>query len=175
MTSVLPQLWDEGLSVTLDAPPSASLAAMVLLLAHRIGGGEWPATLNRVRAALAGADADRLVDRRDKDLAVADPAGVGGLLDRFDRALDQRFLHHDLDLHLRQKIDHILGSAIELCMSLLTPEALGFGDGDTLDADFVKRLLHLVELEGFDDRLDLLHRILISLNPRQTASALSIA
>src|SRR5215472_4031553 len=167
MTSVLPQLWDEGLSAALDAPPSASLAARVSLLAHRTGGGEWPATLNRVRAALAGANADRLVDRRDKDLAVADPAGVGSLLDRFDRALDQRFLHHDLDLHLRQKVDHIFGSAVELGMALLTPEALGFGDGDTLDADFVKRLPHLVELEGLDDRLDLLHRILISLNPRQ--------
>src|SRR6516165_4396712 len=131
------------------------------------GGGEWPPRLNRVGAALAGADADRLVDRRDKDLAVADPAGVRRLLDGFDGTLDQRLLHHDLDLHLRQKIDDVLGPAIELGVALLSPETLGLGDGDTLDADFVKRLLHLVELEGFDDRLDLLHRILISLNPRQ--------
>src|SRR6516162_2628262 len=123
--------------------------------------------LNRVRAALAGADADRLVDRRDKDLAVADPAGVRGLLDRLDRALDQRFLHHDLDLHLRQEVDDIFGSAIELGMSLLATEPLGLGDGDALDADLVERLLHLVELEGLDDRLDLFHRILVSLNPKQ--------
>src|SRR6516225_1839979 len=122
---------------------------------------------DRVWAALAGADADRLVDRRDKYLAVSDPAGMRGLLDRLDRALDQRLLHHDLDLHLRQKVDHIFGPAIEFGVTLLAPETLGLGDGDTLDADFVKRLLHLVELEGFDDRLDLFHRILVSLNPRQ--------
>src|SRR6516162_7676380 len=143
------------------------LAAIVLLIAQAAGGRERPRRLNRVGAALAGADADRLIDRRDKDLAVADPAGVGGLLDRLDRALDQRLLHHDLDLHLWQKIDDVLGPAIELGVPLLPSETLGLGDGDTLDADFVKRLLHLVELEGFDDRLDLLHRILISLNPRQ--------
>src|SRR6516225_10358139 len=118
--------------------------------------------LNRVRAALTGADADGLVDRRDKDLAVADPAGMRSLLDRLDRALDQRLLHHDLDLHLWQKIDDVLGPAIELGVPLLPSETLGLGDGDTLDADFVQRLLHLVELEGFDDRLDLLHGFTIS-------------
>src|SRR6516165_601972 len=143
------------------------LAAIVLLIAQAAGGRERPRRLNRVGAALAGADADRLIDRRDKDLAVADPAGMRSLLDRLDRALDQRLLHHDLDLHLRQKIDNVLGPAIELGVSLLPSETLGLGDSDSLDADFVKRLLHLVQLEGFDNRLDFLHRIPVSLKPRQ--------
>src|SRR5262245_9139913 len=125
------------------------------------------APLDRVRAALPGTDADRLVDRRDKNLAVADPTGMRSLLDRFDRAFDQALLHHDFDLHLWQKVDHVFGSAVEFGMSLLSPETLGLGDGDTFDADLVKRFLHLVELKWLDDRLDLFHRILISLNPRQ--------
>src|SRR3546814_19767566 len=42
-------------------------------------------------------------------------------------------------------------------MPLLAPEALGLGDGDAADPDLVQRLLHLVELERLDNRLDLLH------------------
>src|SRR5439155_23418220 len=97
-----------------------------------------PRELDGIRAALAGADTDRLVDRRDKDLAVADPAGMRRLLDRLDRALDQRLLHDDLDLHLRQKVDHVFGPAIELGVALLAAEPLGLGDRDPLDADLVK-------------------------------------
>src|SRR6476661_8592686 len=122
--------------------------------------GGWPTylPLNRVRAALAGADADRLVDCRDENLAVADAAGMGGRLDRLDGALDHPILHNHLDLYLGQKVDDVLGAAVKLGMSLLPAETLGLGDGDALDADLVQRLLHLVELEGLDDRLDLLHR-----------------
>src|SRR5438132_5213305 len=88
------------------------------------------------------------------------------LLDRLDRPLDQRFLHHDLDLYLRQKVDHVFGAAIEVGMAVLAAETLGLGDGNSLDADFVKSLLHHVQLEGFDDRLDLLHRLPIFLSAR---------
>jgi hypothetical protein len=42
-------------------------------------------------------------------------------------------------------------------MSLLPTEALGFGDGDSLQPDVLQRLLHLVEFEGLYDRLDLFH------------------
>ena len=48
----------------------------------------WARFSQRVRPALAGADADDFVDRGDEDLAVADAAGAGGLLDGLDRALD---------------------------------------------------------------------------------------
>src|SRR5690242_899301 len=41
-----------------------------------IAAGDPATHSDRVRTALAGADADRLLDRRDEDLAVADPAGV---------------------------------------------------------------------------------------------------
>jgi hypothetical protein len=42
-------------------------------------------------------------------------------------------------------------------VTLLAPEALDLDDGEALHADLLKRLLHLVELEGLDDGLDLLH------------------
>ena len=42
-------------------------------------------------------------------------------------------------------------------MALLPPEALGLGDGDAGYADFMQRFLHLIELEGLDDRFDLFH------------------
>jgi hypothetical protein len=40
--------------------------------------------LDGVGATFAGADSDGLVNRRDKDLAVADAACLGRLLDGFD-------------------------------------------------------------------------------------------
>lgn len=42
-------------------------------------------------------------------------------------------------------------------MSLLTAKALGFGDGDALQTNFLQRFLHFVELERLNDSLDLLH------------------
>src|SRR6478752_1479636 len=112
---------------------------------------------DRVCAGLAGADADRPLDGRYKNLAIADPARLGGLDDRFDGAVHHVVSQYDLDLHLRQEIDHVLGPAIELGMPLLAAEALGFEDCDTLKPHLLKRLLHLVQLEGLDDRFDLLH------------------
>ena len=39
----------------------------------------------------------------------------------------------------------------------LAAETLGFGHGDARNADFVQRLLNLVQLERLDDRFDLFH------------------
>src|SRR3546814_9931809 len=111
------------------------------------------------RAALAGADADGLLDRADEDLAVADAPGMGGLLDGLHRALDQVVPQDDLDLHLGQEIDDVLGAAVELGVAFLAAEALGLGHRDALDADLVQGFLHLVQLERLDDRFDLLHRV----------------
>ena len=95
---------------------------------------------------------------RHENLAVADASGVGGLLDRLDRALEQRIVEHDFDLHLGQEVDDVFGAAIELGVALLAAEALGFGHGHARMPISCKRLLHLVELERLDDRFDLFHR-----------------
>src|SRR5579871_6786776 len=59
---------------------------MVLRRCIRLGWVQL-ARLQRVAVGLAGADAHRLLDRRDKDFAVADLAGLGGGADRLDHAV----------------------------------------------------------------------------------------
>ena len=112
-------------------------------------------TLDRVFAALAGADADHLVDRRDEDLAVADAAGLGGVRDGLDHLVHHVVLDDDLDLHLGDEVDDVGGAAVDLLLAAGAAEALHLGDRHALHADLAQRLLHLVELERLDDRLDL--------------------
>ena len=42
-------------------------------------------------------------------------------------------------------------------MALLAAEALGFDHRDALQADFLQRFLHFIELERLDDRFNLFH------------------
>ena len=114
-------------------------------------------TLDRLGASFAGANAYDLFDRGHKYFAVADAPGLGGALDGFDRALEQRIFDHHLELYLGQKIDDVFGAAIQFGMALLAPKALRLDHRDALDADLVQRILHLVELEGLDNRFDLFH------------------
>src|SRR5229473_1587722 len=114
--------------------------------------------LQRRLAALAGADADHLVDRRDEDLPVPDAARLGRALDRLQRLGDHLVGEHDLDLHLGQEVDHVFGAPVELGVAFLPPEPLHLGHRQPEDADVGQRLLHLVELEGLDDGFDLLRR-----------------
>ena len=65
---------------------------------------------------------------------------------------------HHLDLDLGQEVHDVLGAAVELGVALLAAVALGLEHGHALDAEFLQRLLHLVELERLDDGFDLLHR-----------------
>jgi hypothetical protein len=59
-------------------------------------------------------DANDLLEVADKYLAVADFAGACGVYDRLDYLLDDICGHGHLDLCLGQKIDDILGAAIQL-------------------------------------------------------------
>src|SRR4051812_9446228 len=145
---------------------STSLAVFILLgpLLSALGKkrcgpiGRRVVGSDRVGSGLAGADADRLLDARYKNLAITDAAGLGRLADRLDRAVDEIVVEHDLELHLRQEIDHVLGPAIELGVALLPAEAFRLDHGDALQPDLLQRLFDLVELERFDDGFDLLHR-----------------
>jgi predicted O-linked N-acetylglucosamine transferase (SPINDLY family)/predicted SAM-dependent methyltransferase len=113
--------------------------------------------LDGVLVELAGANADNLVHWSDKDLAVADLSGAGSLGNGVETGLGLGFGNHDLYLHLRQKIDHVLGAAIELRVTLLTSEALDLGGGHSGNTDVRQRFSHVVELEGLDDGFDFLH------------------
>src|SRR3954468_22437259 len=143
---------------------STSLAVFILsrplFCPGKSDAARWAADLGSdgVGAGLAGADADRFLDARYKNLAIADPAGLGRLADRLDGVVDEIVVEHDLELHLRQEIDHVLGPAIELGVALLPAEAFRLDHGDALQPDLLQRLFDLVELERFDDGFDLLHR-----------------
>src|SRR4026208_1253113 len=100
---------------------------------------------------LAGTNAHGFFHIRHEDFSVPDPARLGG----GDNSLDCLFYHavteHDLKFDFGQEVDDVLRAAIEFGMALLPAEALRLGDGDALEANFLQGLLHLVELEGFDD------------------------
>src|SRR5580692_1104716 len=104
-------------------------------------------------------DPDGFFDVRDEDLAVADPPGLGSAPDRLDRFFNHVVAKHNLDFHLGKKIDDIFGAAVEFGVSLLAPKPLGLGHRYSLQTHLLQRLLHLVEFERLDDRLDLFHRV----------------
>src|SRR2546422_478571 len=70
----------------------------------------------------------------------------------------ERVRHDQLDLDLGQKVDRVLGTAVELGVALLPSEAAHLRHGHPDDAQLRQRLLDVVELERLDDRFDLLHR-----------------
>src|SRR6266404_1105603 len=114
-------------------------------------------TLDGCFAGLAGADAHHLFHRGHEYFAIADLACAGRFDHSLDRPLDKRVADDHFDLHLGQKIDDVLGAAVELGVPFLASESLHFGDGQPGDSDLGKRFSPLVELERLDDCFDLLH------------------
>src|SRR5262249_29092248 len=115
-----------------------------------------------VQAGFTGPESDGLLDAGDEDLAVTNAAGLRGTADGLDGFVDHIVGQHNLDFDLGKKVHHVLGSAVELGVTLLAAEALGLGHRDTLQPYLLQRLLHFVELEGFDDGLDFFHRHSVS-------------
>src|ERR1700742_2164523 len=137
--------------------PSGARAVMGPLWVSPPGG---PSS-DGVFAALAGADADGLLEAVDENLAVADPAGLARLLDGLDHGDHLTIGHHDLDLDLGHEVHDVRRAAIHFLLAARATEALHLGDSHPLDSNFTERVLHFVELERLDDRFDLLHCVLL--------------
>src|SRR6202041_476380 len=75
---------------------------------------------------LAGADANRMVEVDDEDLAVADLPGFRGRGDGFDGLVDLVRGDSDLDLDLGQETHGVFGAAIDFRMALLPAVSLDF-------------------------------------------------
>ena len=60
-------------------------------------------------------------------------------------------------LHLGHEVDLVLGAPIGLGVAALAAEAADLADGDAGDAGRLDGVLHVVELERFDDCGDELH------------------
>ena len=109
--------------------------------------------LERVVVGFPSADANRVLDCRDEDLAVTDLASLGGALDGGERLVDLGAWHDDFDFDLRQEADGVFGTAIDFRMPLLTAVAFDLGDRHALQAkigqltmeiDFLDRALNRV-------------------------------
>src|SRR3954469_4531069 len=85
-------------------------------------------------AAFTGSDANRLVHRDHEDLTVPNAAGLRALLDGIDHLMNHLVRHHDLELHLRDEVDHVGGSSIHFFLAARSSEAFHLGDGHALDA-----------------------------------------
>jgi len=113
--------------------------------------------LDRGVARLAGADADHLINCADENLAVADASRARRFLDGVEHGFDHVILDNELELELGKKVDDVLGAAIEFGVPLLAPITFDFGYGHALQTKLLESFLHVVQLERFDDRFDLLH------------------
>src|SRR5689334_22027566 len=113
--------------------------------------------LKRVAVGLAGADAHRMIEGGDEDLAVTDLPGARRRAQRFDHPVSLLGGHRHLDADFRQEAHHIFGATIDLGMALLAAIAFDLRDGHAVDAEAVERLAHVVEFEWLDDRNNELH------------------
>src|SRR3954447_9040069 len=97
------------------------------------------------------ADANRLGDFVDENLAVSDLPGSGGCGEGPDHFLATVVGDHHLELHLGEQIDLVLLAAVNLFMSFLAAVAAHFRDRHTIDPDFLERILHFIDLERLND------------------------
>src|SRR3974390_1229338 len=111
----------------------------------------------RVAVGFPGPDAQRVIERRNEDLAVADLAGARIRGDDVDRLLREIGRDGDLDAQFRQEIHDIFGAAVDLGVTLLAAIALDLCHRHSMHADCGQGLAHLVKFERFDDRDDELH------------------
>src|SRR6185436_11454154 len=113
-------------------------------------------------AALAGADADGVLDVEDEDLPIARLPGVGVLQDRVERALDVVVVDHDLQLELWAEEDRRLRAPVALGEALLAAGALDLADAHGRKAHVGQVVADLLERLMPDESLDLLHESLLS-------------
>src|SRR5262249_24478213 len=163
LTSLSLMSFRTSLAVVIDAIPLVFRRFPLPTLPRkrgRVGRGKAaPVWLDRIQPGFAGSDANGFLYLGDENLAIANAAGLRGASYGIDRLVDHVIAEHDLDLHLRQKIDDVFRAAIEFRVSLLTPEPLGFRDRNALKSYFLQSLLYFIEFEGLDDRLDFFHAI----------------
>src|ERR1043165_2540516 len=94
--------------------------------------------LDGICSGFACPDPDRFFDIGHENFAVADAARLCSAPDRIDRFVGHVVAQHDFDFHFREKIDHVLGAAIEFGVTFLTTEAFGLGDSDALQPNFLQ-------------------------------------
>src|SRR6478735_10119505 len=114
--------------------------------------------------AVPGADADDAVDRRDPDLAVPDPARLGGRDDRLSDRLDVGVVEHDLEPDLGHQRDVVLRAPVDLGVTLLPAVTADLAHGHPGDADTLERGADFLPLVRLDHRGHDLHVVILSVS-----------
>src|SRR5690348_2650788 len=121
--------------------------------------------LHGLWAVLAGADAHRVLDADDEDLAVAHLTLPRAARDRqlVDHGADDLRSHHRLDLQARAQRNVHRPSAVGLGVAALRAATLDLGDRDAGNSALVQHVLDLLQALVADDRHDHLHRVAASI------------
>src|ERR1700687_387567 len=93
----------------------------------------------------------------DENLPISNLAGSRRECQGPDHFVSPSGRYHQLDLYLGQQVEVVFLSAIDLFVALLASVAANFADCHAVDTDALQCLFDLVEFEGLDDRLKLLH------------------
>jgi len=88
----------------------------------------------------------------DKNLAIANLAGIGRFFDGLNGGVELFGGNRDFNFYLGQEVDNIFSASIKLGVPLLAAEALDLGDGQSVDAHGGKGFADFIELEWLDDR-----------------------
>src|SRR5215510_1759208 len=130
------------------------------LSASWIAGGQTkvcPTPSDRILTVLAGADADRFIDREDEYLSVAEFARAGGLDNRVDSVLDDLLVEDDFDLQFMHEFNLVFDAPVDLAVPLLPSEAFYLADGHALHAERLQRVFDAFEQVRPNDRFNLFH------------------
>jgi len=111
-----------------------------------------------ILSALIVADANNLIDVRKENFPVTDFAGASGRRNCLHDFFDHGVGDDQLELDLRNEIDGVFPSTIELGVPLLSSMAASLQYGHALDANLVQRILYAFQLGDLDDCFDFGHR-----------------
>src|SRR5580692_24439 len=111
-----------------------------------------------VLSALVVADANDLINAREKNLAVTDVAGASSHGNCLHNFLNHRISDHQLDLDLGNKIDGVFPSSVKLGVPLLSSMPPSLKHSHAFDANLVQRTFYAFQLGDLDDCFDFGHR-----------------
>src|SRR5579859_1606153 len=106
---------------------------------------------------LASADANRMVEVDDEDLAVADLAGFRRRGDGVDGLVDLFGSDGDFDLDLGQETHRVFSTPVDFRMAFLPAISLDFRHRETVNANGGQGVTDFFELEWLDDRHNNFH------------------
>jgi hypothetical protein len=131
---------------------------------------------DRQLSSLSGANANRFLDRHNKNSAVIHSSCSGLTYDGLNRAPNTVIRNDDFKFKLRQKVVEVLAARRDGRVFCPPPQHLYFTNGYPFDSDFDQGFSYLVHSERFDNRLDLLHFIpMLRHFPKESNQARAIA